>query len=102
MLTEEGGTLPSPPQKEVNFFSLFILAAPGLSCSTRDLHCGMRDLLVAAGVFLVAALQEVNLSWNVRGQEVEVMDAVPTARFWIKWKIIGCGVFSYLLHISHH
>ena len=31
------------------FKYLFIyLAAPGLSCGTWDLHCGMRDLLVVA------------------------------------------------------
>ena len=35
---------------------LFILAAPGLSCGTRDLHCGMWDLfLVAACEPLVVA-----------------------------------------------
>ena len=32
------------------FVYLFIyLAAPGLSCGTRDLHCHVRDLLVVAG-----------------------------------------------------
>ena len=28
-------------------FILFILAAPGLSCGTRDLCCRMQDFLVA-------------------------------------------------------
>ena len=31
----------------LNIYFLY-LAAPGLSCHVRDLHCGMRDLLVAA------------------------------------------------------
>ena len=35
---------------------LFVyLAAPGLSCSTWDLHCSMRDLLVAACRLLIVA-----------------------------------------------
>ena len=29
-------------------YLLFILAVPGLSCSTWDLRCGMQDLLVVA------------------------------------------------------
>ena len=28
----------------LKFIYLFILAAPGLGCGTRDLSCGMRDL----------------------------------------------------------
>ena len=31
-----------------HLFYLFILAVPGLSCSTQDLCCSMRDLLVVA------------------------------------------------------
>ena len=31
-------------KKKKKIIYLFILAAPGLSCSTQDLCCGMRDL----------------------------------------------------------
>ena len=34
---------------------LFILAAPGLSCSMGDLHCSMRDLQLQHADFLVVA-----------------------------------------------
>ena len=39
-----------PPGKPLMFLKyIFIyLAGPGLSCNTRDLHCGMGDVFVAA------------------------------------------------------
>ena len=37
------------------FFNLIYLAAPGLSCGTWDLRCGMQDLLVVACELLAAA-----------------------------------------------
>ena len=58
------------------FFLIIYLAVPGLSCSMRDLHFGMWDLLVVARKLLVAVCgiklpdQESNLGPLQWEQEV--------------------------------